>query len=212
MVERVQVAKGYAPQEGDEVFVFWHDHKPTNGRACLAMRGMLLRFTALERASGEHRKASLEIRIAERAPIQSLLVENLQEGSAIAAERILCRKVKKERNSRIAPLEDPETDYLHRSFHDLTSNSEIQAEEGSLVDRTVAFRERNRDIIAERRTRDDHTCQACSFRLELHGRYIIDCHHKYPLAGEACLRITRLDDLMCLCPTCHRIAHTRRSL
>jgi 5-methylcytosine-specific restriction protein A len=55
--------------------------------------------------------------------------------------------------------------------------------------------------------RDDFTCQACGFRLELNGRYVIEVHHVDPLSsGE---RESSLGDLVSLCPTCHRIAHLR---
>jgi len=57
---------------------------------------------------------------------------------------------------------------------------------------------------------DDYTCQACSFRLEVsEGKFIIEVHHLNPLGELANASLTSIDDLVCLCPTCHRIAHTR---
>jgi hypothetical protein len=85
-----------------------------------------------------------------------------------------------------------------------------EAEEGYQQDRTVRFRNRNAKLILERKRLDDFRCQACGFRLEVNGDCIIDCHHKYPLSGGAGARVTKIDALICLCPTCHRIAHTRK--
>lgn len=91
-------------------------------------------------------------------------------------------------------------------------NSEAaeQAEEGYLQDRTVSFRSRNRELVAGRKRRDNYTCQACGFFLRVGTIYIIDCHHKNPLGNGDESRITSIDDLVCLCPACHRIAHTSR--
>jgi predicted HNH restriction endonuclease len=91
-----------------------------------------------------------------------------------------------------------------------SNNTDRGAEEGYQQDRSVTFRKRNAQLITERKRKDDHTCQACGFRLEVNGGFVIDCHHKYPLSHGHGVRITGIDDLMCLCPTCHRIAHTRK--
>lgn len=48
-------------------------------------------------------------------------------------------------------------------------------------------------------------CEACGFRDGEPSMF--DAHHKHPLeAGE---RVTRVEDLAVLCPTCHRWAHAR---
>ena len=85
-----------------------------------------------------------------------------------------------------------------------------EAEEGYQGDRTVKFRKRNRSLIQACKKRDKNNCQACKFRLPVDGKFIVDCHHKYPLGYDENVRVTRLTDLVCLCPTCHRIAHTRK--
>lgn len=87
---------------------------------------------------------------------------------------------------------------------------EEEAEEGYKQDRTLTFRNRNASIIAKRKRLDNHTCQACGFRFEIDGKYIIDCHHTNPLGLVDAVKVTHIDDLVCLCPTCHRVAHTRR--
>jgi hypothetical protein len=93
----------------------------------------------------------------------------------------------------------------------LTSDQDDEeAEEGFRQDRTVKFRKRNAKIILARKRKDKHTCQACGFHLRIGDRFIIDCHHRNPLSHSDDVRIVRIDDLVCLCPTCHRIAHTAR--
>jgi len=98
-------------------------------------------------------------------------------------------------------------DYWGRTV-DAPNVTEAEAEEGCRQDQTVTFRKRNARLIDARKRMDNFTCQACGFRLDVQGTFVIDCHHKDPLLqGE---RVTKIDDLMCLCPTCHRIAHRRR--
>jgi 5-methylcytosine-specific restriction endonuclease McrA len=88
-------------------------------------------------------------------------------------------------------------------------NDDNAVEEGLKQDRTRMFHSRNRSIIQRRKDLDKYTCQSCQFRLKIGRIWIIDCHHKYPFGLNDGVRITRINDLMCLCPTCHRIAHTR---
>lgn len=84
----------------------------------------------------------------------------------------------------------------------------VEAREGYEVDRNVFVRIRNPKIVEERKIKDNNTCQACGFCLCIGSRWVIEVHHLNPLAvsGET---ITKLDDVVCLCPTCHRIAHLR---
>lgn len=90
------------------------------------------------------------------------------------------------------------------------SHSESEAEEGYKQDRTVTFRKRNAKLIAQRKELDKYTCQACNFWLKVDGKFIIDCHHATPLGLIDEVTVTRIEHLVCLCPTCHRIAHTKR--
>jgi predicted HNH restriction endonuclease len=87
---------------------------------------------------------------------------------------------------------------------------EMEAEEGFRQDRTVKFRKRNAKMILLRKRKDKYTCQACGFHFSYSGKFIIDCHHRNPLSHSDDVRIVRIEDLVCLCPTCHRIAHTER--
>jgi hypothetical protein len=87
-------------------------------------------------------------------------------------------------------------------------DDDIEAVEGQIREGRYLSKKRNRALVAKRKEIDDYTCQACSFYLRIKGKYVIECHHLFPLKGEI---ITRLDDLSCLCPTCHRIAHKRKT-
>jgi hypothetical protein len=90
-------------------------------------------------------------------------------------------------------------------FYDIDSK---EAREGYEFDRAILIRGRNAALARSRKELDNYTCQACGFRLEVDGRFIIEVHHCDPLAatGET---DTTVDDLVSLCPTCHRIAHLR---
>lgn len=83
------------------------------------------------------------------------------------------------------------------------------AREGELSEVLYLRKKRNRAIVEKRKQHDDYTCKACGFKLELDGKFIIDCHHLNPFQ-DAEERITSTRELVCLCPTCHRIAHARR--
>lgn len=86
---------------------------------------------------------------------------------------------------------------------------DVEAEEGYKEDKIYLYTTRNRDIVNKRKQLDDYTCQICGFKFELNGKKIIECHHLNPLSeGEA--RITKIEDLVSVCPTCHRIIHLRK--
>lgn len=87
--------------------------------------------------------------------------------------------------------------------------NDTKAIEGYELDRKITTLARNAGIVAKRKKGDDHTCQACGFRLQVNGRFVIECHHTKPLAANK-VREVSVEELVCLCPTCHRIAHTRR--
>lgn len=82
-----------------------------------------------------------------------------------------------------------------------------RAIEGYRKDKVLSVAERDREVVNARKQLDDHRCQACGARITVNGKYVIECHHLSPVAlGE---RVTTIDDLVSLCPTCHRIAHMR---
>ena len=86
---------------------------------------------------------------------------------------------------------------------------DMRAIEGYERDRSIVSYSRNARIVAACKRRDKHTCQACGFRLKISSIFVIECHHTRPLAENGPREVS-LDELVCLCPTCHRIAHTRK--
>jgi hypothetical protein len=87
---------------------------------------------------------------------------------------------------------------------------DTRALEGRLEEAKYLRRSRSRDMVEQRKKIDDNTCQACRFRFEIQNKHIIECHHVYPLALLTSEAVTRIEDLVCLCPNCHRIAHSRK--
>lgn len=79
--------------------------------------------------------------------------------------------------------------------------------EGYAKERRYLSHHRNAAIVLSCKERDNYTCKACGLSLRVNGRSIIECHHLVPLASAG-KRLTILDELICLCPTCHRVAHT----
>lgn len=99
----------------------------------------------------------------------------------------------------------PSNVLANQEFYDSESTNAI---EGYLLDSKLLKSSRNSSLASKRKALDNHTCQACSFRFQLGERYVIDVHHLNPL-GASGETITTLEDLVSLCPTCHRIAHMR---
>jgi len=89
------------------------------------------------------------------------------------------------------------------------SLEDIEAEEGYKQDKVYLYTTRNREIVNSRKEFDNYTCQVCGFHLEINGKHLIECHHINPLS-EGDVRITNKNDLVSLCPTCHRIVHIRK--
>jgi HNH endonuclease len=89
---------------------------------------------------------------------------------------------------------------------DLDSASAI---EGHAQDGRFLSLKRNKAIVAKCKARDEYTCRACGYKLEIEGKFVIECHHLNPLSvvGED---VVSIKDLLSLCPTCHRVAHTKK--
>lgn len=83
-----------------------------------------------------------------------------------------------------------------------------KAREGYEMDRAILARARNKGLADKRKRIDDYTCQACDFRLSVGSRFVVEAHHLNPLSDTDEVE-TSIDDLVSLCPTCHRIAHLR---
>ncbi|UAA37451.1 HNH endonuclease [Paraneptunicella aestuarii] len=97
----------------------------------------------------------------------------------------------------------------HETTQPIYELDDLAAIEGYEIDLDTTFLYRNRNIALECKKRDDFTCQACGFRLSHNGKFVIECHHIFPVADSG-VREVSLNDLVSLCPTCHRIAHTRK--
>ncbi|MBV0889998.1 HNH endonuclease [Komagataeibacter oboediens] len=86
-----------------------------------------------------------------------------------------------------------------------------QGIEGIFEEKTYWRRSRDPRLVQARKKKDNFTCQTCSYRKRGEGnKYIIDVHHVMPLGNLTRETVTTLDDLVCLCPNCHRIAHSRK--
>ncbi len=87
----------------------------------------------------------------------------------------------------------------------------LEGLEGIIQEQRYLVRSRDPRLVEKRKERDDYTCQVCGFRLDVEGRkFVIDVHHLHPLGSMSGVVITSIDDLVCLCPNCHRIAHSRQ--
>ncbi len=91
--------------------------------------------------------------------------------------------------------------------------------EGSESIRESRYFSRNKRLAEEAKQRDTWTCQGCGLCPGLlyrtWGKRAIECHHLYAFGSQqrvegAKLRETTLDDVVSLCPTCHRVIHKRK--
>ena len=111
-------------------------------------------------------------------------------------------------NELIAQIISAHSNLSTNNKNDTFDFDSKEALEGYEFDQIIKSRKRDQKIIKDRKQYDNNTCQCCGFYLEVNGNYIIDCHHVNPI--EYGVRKTELEHLVCLCPTCHRIAHQRR--
>jgi 5-methylcytosine-specific restriction protein A len=72
----------------------------------------------------------------------------------------------------------------------------------------IKAKKRDKKLAEERKIKDNYTCQACKLKLIINNHPIIECHHINPI--EFGRRESTIDDLVCLCPTCHRVAHQKQ--
>jgi 5-methylcytosine-specific restriction endonuclease McrA len=78
-------------------------------------------------------------------------------------------------------------------------------------------RERSGYLATLRKQSDDYICQVCGFDFtrvigEEKGRHCVDAHHRRPLSLSSRVRRTLLDDLVTVCPNCHRMLHQMRGM
>ncbi len=96
---------------------------------------------------------------------------------------------------------------------------DVEAPEGRVLTRLHRFRERNRKLVADRKTLaakqgNGLICEACGFDFAIHygarGVGFIECHHTRPLHTLRPGEKTRLLDLALVCANCHRMIHAGR--
>ena len=126
-----------------------------------------------------------------------------------AGENIAAHFEHHQRNNSCSFSAGPVSAYTGVGFLSNYEIDDIRAIEGYEIDRKLITHARNSNLVTACKARNNYKCEACGFKLELHGKYVIECHHINPVAisGE---REVSINELVCLCPTCHRIAHTRK--
>ena len=90
-------------------------------------------------------------------------------------------------------------------------------EEGTPLTRMHRFRERNSAAAAqfkrEAASKGNLVCEACGVDyLKLYKEAalrVVECHHSVPLSSKKHTGRTKRSDLVLLCATCHRLAHSR---
>lgn len=93
--------------------------------------------------------------------------------------------------------------------HEYYHIDDVRAFEGYKTDRIILASSRNQKIVRQRKILDEYTCQACGISITIEGKSVIECHHLNPLSETLEIETT-INDLISLCPTCHRIAHLRK--
>ncbi|WP_319568818.1 HNH endonuclease [Cohaesibacter marisflavi] len=103
---------------------------------------------------------------------------------------------------------------------ELTPSPDLEeAPEGQLLTRMHSFRERNREIVKNKKAqaleRDGQLkCEVCGFNFEEvygeTGESFIEYHHTKPVSEMSPTDQTKLADLALVCSNCHRMIHHQR--
>lgn len=87
-----------------------------------------------------------------------------------------------------------------------------QGLEGIAFESIYLRKSRDPRLVESRKLLDNFTCQVCGFRMQVaEDKFIIDVHHLNPVSDASGPIITSIENLICLCPNCHRIAHSGQS-
>ncbi|NLJ13859.1 MAG: hypothetical protein GX372_01205 [Ignavibacteria bacterium] len=102
-------------------------------------------------------------------------------------------------------------EYLETKIEIDNTDDPISVEEGKLRLVTHYVRERDRNIIREKKQEAIQTqnlkCEICDFSfIDKFGVEFIECHHKTPISQSGVTETT-LDDLGLVCANCHRMLH-----
>lgn len=109
-------------------------------------------------------------------------------------------------NAEIYKIEDEEIEY------------DFEAKEGLTIYKLHKYKERNRNIVKKKKETQLKkygvlSCEICGFNFvsvygDL-GKDFIECHHIKELATLESETITKLEDLLLVCPNCHRMLHRK---
>lgn len=109
-------------------------------------------------------------------------------------------------NVEIYKIEDEETE------------CNFEAKEGLTIYKLHKYKERNRNIVKKKKETylKKHgilNCEICGFNfVSVYGNLgkdFIECHHIKELANLETETITKLEDLLLVCPNCHKMLHRR---
>lgn len=96
----------------------------------------------------------------------------------------------------------------------LQSSNDYYVEEGKRVKRTIIFIKRNRAIIQIKKQGSDGKCELCKFDFskyyKLTTKDCLEVHHINPVSENKGLRVTKLSDLIIICPNCHSLIHSKK--
>lgn len=98
-----------------------------------------------------------------------------------------------------------------RSQEDRPESDPLQATEGGLLHLQIERRARSGGLAMRRTKKDGFKCKVCTVVLtDFYGdiaKDVADAHHILPLAELESARNSRLEDLITVCPNCHRVLH-----
>lgn len=92
--------------------------------------------------------------------------------------------------------------------------------EGQVLYKLHKYKERNKGLVKKKKEsylkkHGKLNCEICGFDfVSMYGdlgKYFMECHHIKELASLEAETITTLDDLLLVCPNCHRMLHRRLS-
>ncbi|WP_027722046.1 HNH endonuclease [Maridesulfovibrio zosterae] len=80
----------------------------------------------------------------------------------------------------------------------------VEDEEGGKTPSDSWVYSRSAKLVKARKKRDNYECQICGFNYD---EKVVHVHHKNPIASRKEAAITKINDLITLCPNCHALAH-----
>lgn len=109
-----------------------------------------------------------------------------------------------ERNANCS-LSTPPKGVPHSAAAKHRADVALTATEGRSEELNTKAYSRERKLVRATLVAADFKCAACSFRLAFENKFVIECHHKVQVKHGT--RVSSVNDLLALCPTCHSIAH-----